>query len=295
MRPRELLEHAAGGDAPRPRRRRAPALRRARPARAICWSCPRSATSATRAGSARLNPALYPDAQRLARAARTRRRPDVPLSATTASSRARPTRPREVARRRAGAARAAGRERIRSCGGIPPDLQARRARDDGPAADRAAEADKGERAASERGVTNTNAWQTHRGARAGGRQRRTTDRIVTATELPRGLVETRQRPAMAGNPAQIEIERVPRAAARPHGAALRHAGPCDTLARRARRGRGGDCRVGALLWPCVRRGRRRGRGRRVRPSATALGVAADARAAARRARECSLRECALVA
>ncbi len=76
-------------------------------------------------------------------------------------------------------------------------------------------ADKGEHAASQ-GALEYEQWKAHRGTvLAAGKTE--TYRVVTATELAARIVERGERPGWLGDPDQIEIERVARAAARPHG------------------------------------------------------------------------------
>jgi len=76
-------------------------------------------------------------------------------------------------------------------------------------------ADKGERAAS-RGAHEYGQWKTrHAATLATGAAE--TFKIVTATELAARMVERGDRPGWLGDPDQIAIERVARAAARPHG------------------------------------------------------------------------------
>ena len=76
-------------------------------------------------------------------------------------------------------------------------------------------ADKGERAASQ-GAREYERWKARHGATlaAGAAE---TYRVVTATELAARIVERGERPAWLGDPDQIAVERVARAAARPHG------------------------------------------------------------------------------
>jgi ATP-dependent exoDNAse (exonuclease V) beta subunit len=76
-------------------------------------------------------------------------------------------------------------------------------------------ADKGERAASA-GAHEYEQWKTRHGAtlRAGAAE---TFKVVTATELAARIVERGARPGWLGDPDRIAIERVARAAARPHG------------------------------------------------------------------------------
>jgi ATP-dependent exoDNAse (exonuclease V) beta subunit len=76
-------------------------------------------------------------------------------------------------------------------------------------------ADKGERAASQ-GAHGYEQWKTRHGATlaAGAAE---TFKVVTATELAARMVERGERPGWLGDPDQIAIERVARAAARPHG------------------------------------------------------------------------------
>ena len=76
-------------------------------------------------------------------------------------------------------------------------------------------ADKGERAASQ-GAHEYERWKANRSAllATGAAETYT---VVTATELAARIVERGERPGWLGDPAQIEIERVARAAARPHG------------------------------------------------------------------------------
>ncbi len=76
-------------------------------------------------------------------------------------------------------------------------------------------ADKGERAASQ-GAHEYEQWKTRHGATlvAGAAE---TFKVITATELAARMVERGERPGWLGDPDQIAIERVARAAARPHG------------------------------------------------------------------------------
>ena len=76
-------------------------------------------------------------------------------------------------------------------------------------------ADKGERAASA-GAHEYEQWKTRHGAtlKAGAAE---TFKVVTATELAARIVERGARPGWLGDPDRIAIERVARAAARPHG------------------------------------------------------------------------------
>jgi len=76
-------------------------------------------------------------------------------------------------------------------------------------------ADEGERAASQ-GAREYERWKARHGATlaAGAAE---TYRVVTATELAARIVERGERPAWLGDPDQIAVERVARAAARPHG------------------------------------------------------------------------------
>ena len=76
-------------------------------------------------------------------------------------------------------------------------------------------ADKGERAASQ-GAHEYEQWKARHGAMlaAGAAE---TYKVVTATELAARIVEHGARPGWLGDPDQIAIERVARAAARPHG------------------------------------------------------------------------------
>jgi ATP-dependent helicase/nuclease subunit A len=76
-------------------------------------------------------------------------------------------------------------------------------------------ADEGERVASQ-GAREYEQWKARHGAvlAAGAAE---TYRIVTATELAARIVERGERPEWLGDPAQIAIERVARARARPHG------------------------------------------------------------------------------
>ena len=76
-------------------------------------------------------------------------------------------------------------------------------------------ADKGERAASQ-GAREYEQWKSAHGAvlAAGAAE---AYRVVTATELAARMVERGKRPGWLGDPDEIEIERVARAAARPHG------------------------------------------------------------------------------
>ena len=76
-------------------------------------------------------------------------------------------------------------------------------------------ADKGEHAASQ-GAHEYEQWKTRHGAKlkAGAAE---TFKVVTATELAARIVERGERPGWLGDPDQIAIERVARAAARPHG------------------------------------------------------------------------------
>ncbi len=80
-------------------------------------------------------------------------------------------------------------------------------------------ADKGERAASQ-GAHEYERWKANRSAllATGAAETYT---VVTATELAARIVEHAERPGWLprwlGNPAEIEVERVARAAARPHG------------------------------------------------------------------------------
>jgi ATP-dependent exoDNAse (exonuclease V) beta subunit len=76
-------------------------------------------------------------------------------------------------------------------------------------------ADKGERAASQ-GAREYERWKARHGATlaAGAAE---TYHVVTATELAARIVERGERPAWLGDPDQIAVERVARAAGRPHG------------------------------------------------------------------------------
>ncbi len=102
-----------------------------------------------------------------------------------------------------------------SCGGIPRCLRLDARETMGLRQHRLLTADKGERAASQ-GAQEYEQWKTRHGAtlKAGGAE---TFKVVTATELAARMVERGERAEWLGDPDRIAIERVARAAARPHG------------------------------------------------------------------------------
>ncbi len=77
-------------------------------------------------------------------------------------------------------------------------------------------ADPGERAAAA-GAREYEQWQTrHRAAIAAGGTK--TFDVIAATELAARMVERAERPGWLGDPEQVTVERIARAAVRPHGA-----------------------------------------------------------------------------
>ena len=167
----------------------------------------------------------------------SRRRPDVPSSATTASSCARPRRRRSRAASRRGSI-ARKPATIMSSGGTRR-AQARRARDDGPAADRSCWRPKG-RARGVAGRARIRTMEDASRRRACGRRGAKLTGSSPRPSLPRGLSSAANVAGWLGDPDR-DRDRARRARRRASAwRALRHAGPCDTLARRAGRGRGGD-------------------------------------------------------
>ena len=247
--PRELLEHAEEETPPRPGGGGAPALCRGDPRARLLIVPGGRRRSAPEGWLARLNPRdlsrrarwrapLEPRAARMSR-----------ISATIASSCARP-RLRAKSRGVAPGCIAPRPATIRWCGGIPAQLKLDARETMGLRQHRLLTADEGERAASQ-GAREYERWKAA-AARCWRRAAAETYRVVTATELAARIVERGERPAMARRSGS-DRDRARRArAARPHGAALRHAGPCDTFARRARCERGGDRRGGPLFCPDAR-------------------------------------------